>query len=55
MKSCLQKTSPAATPFSYSDLYQERCRDYATMVADECEGEVNKDAAGTIQGFLLFS
>eukprot|EP00752_Nemacystus_decipiens_P001485 g1459.t1 len=28
-----------------SDLYQERCRDYAMMVADECEDEVNKDVA----------
>lgn len=55
MKSCLPNTPPAAALFLYSDLYQERCRDYATMVADECEGEVNKDAAGTISRLLLHS
>ncbi|CAM9176054.1 unnamed protein product [Ectocarpus sp. 6 AP-2014] len=27
-----------------SDLYQERCRDYATMVSDECDGEDSKAA-----------
>lgn len=28
------------------DLYQERCRDYAQMVSDECEGEVSKAVSG---------
>ncbi|CAM9308136.1 unnamed protein product [Ectocarpus fasciculatus] len=28
-----------------SDLYQERCRDYATMVSDECDDEDSKAAA----------
>lgn len=29
-----------------NDLYQERCRDYAQMVSDECESEVSKSSAG---------
>lgn len=29
-----------------SDLYEERCRDYATMVSDECDGEDSKAATG---------
>lgn len=29
-----------------NDLYQERCRDYAQMVSDECEGEISKSSAG---------
>lgn len=29
-----------------SDLYQERCRDYALMVSDECEGEISKQVSG---------
>lgn len=29
-----------------NDLYQERCRDYAQMVSDECEGEISKASAG---------
>lgn len=33
-----------------SDLYQDRCRDYAQMVSDECEGEVSKAATGEVPG-----
>lgn len=28
------------------DLYQERCRDYATMVSDDCEASISKAVAG---------
>lgn len=31
-----------------SDLYQDRCQDYAQMVSDECEGEVSKASAGKV-------
>lgn len=37
-----------------NDLYQERCRDYAQMVSDECEGEVSKSSAGEAHHFFCF-
>lgn len=45
-----------------NDLYNERCRDFAQMVSDECEGEISKTVAGmrkqgshdgNLQGALL--